>query len=36
MFRENEKNISSTIDSYCIFGGRSGVAKFIAKHLLIY
>jgi hypothetical protein len=31
-----EKITSSTRDSYCIFGGRSGVANFIAKNVLTY
>jgi hypothetical protein len=36
MFREKKK-IPVVPDSYCIiFGGRSGVANFIAKKILIY
>jgi hypothetical protein len=33
---KRKKITSSTRDSYYIFGGRSGVANFIAKNLLIY
>jgi hypothetical protein len=31
-----KEKFTSTRDSYCIIGGRSGVVNFIAKNLLIY